>query len=781
MFIYLRLFILSLNKIYTMLKLLTLLLSIAFLPAFAQTGTIKGTVTTSDGKPAKFVNIVLSGTNKNGVVDENGRYTINKVAAGTYTLTASFTGLATQKSIITVIAGETNVVNFTLTEDNRQLQEVVVNSNSRLASKETDYVARMPLKNLENPQVYNVVGKALIKEQIMTDIKEVFRAAPGVAPTEYVTGSFAVLFRGFTNFDYARNGMSTSVYRSGTEIANLERIELIKGPSGTLFGSQVSTFGGAINLVTKKPYSGFGGEVDYSMGSFDLSRASIDLNTPLNKEKTVLLRFNAVKHQQNSSNEYGKNKRYMFTPSISYQASDRLSFLFDFEYFNSTANRLAYTLLFGDEVPFKSTKDIPLGFKKSFFQNDLLSDAEATKYFGQAKYQISKNWVSTTGVSHVNEFLNHSYQPYVEWINASTASTKIIHFGPRERTYGNIQQNFNGTFNTGKIQHNLLIGVSYEFNNETLTDKEIPLDQIDINKPFQKTGLSRVTGLLADNSIPTSNDAYGGNAFGLYASDVIKWTDRLSTMVSLRFDRFKQTYDGGFVQPSLSPKLGIVYQVVKDQVSLFGNFMNGFQNQGPVEQPDGSFFKPKPVFANQMEGGIKADLPGGKLGGSISYYYIKIDNALRIDNAQFSFQDGKQVSKGVEIELTANPFTGLNIVAGYGFNENKFVKADVYEGKLATQAPKSIVNYWLNYQLPFQNIKGIALGFGGNYVGDSYFNASNTYTIPAYHVINAAFSYQREKWKFGFKLNNISNVEYWDLVGNPQFTRNFVANFSFKF
>lgn len=764
-----------------MIRFLALVFCILSVQSFAQTGTIRGSVTTSDGKPAEFVNISLGKTARGAVVNEAGHYVLNKVPAGTYTLTASFTGLVAQTSTVTVAAGETSSVDFTLAEDNRQLQEVVVRSDNRLTNKETDYVARMPLKNLENPQVYNVVGKDLMKEQMMTDVKEVFRAAPGVAPTEYVTGSFAVVFRGFTNFDYARNGMATSVYRTGTEIANLERIELIKGPSGTLFGSQVSTFGGAMNLVTKKPYAGFGGEVTYSMGSFDLSRATVDINTPLDQEKKVLLRFNAVQHQQNSSNEYGKNKRFVIAPSLSYQASDRLSFLFDFEYFKSNATRLAYTLLFADEVPFRAAKDIPLGFKKSFFENDLLSDAQATKYFGQAKYQISKNWTSTTGISHVNEFLNHSYQPYVNWISADTAVTSIRHFGPRERTYANVQQNFNGSFHTGRFHHNLLIGASYEYNDESVTYQIVPLDKINVNKPFAKAGLSRVNSALADPATPTSHDAYGGNALGIYVSDVISWTDRLSTMLSLRYDRFEQTYEGGFVQPSLSPKLGIVYQVVKDQVSLFGNFMNGFRNQGPVEQPNGSLFKPKPVFANQLEGGVKAELPGGKLGGSVSYYYINIDNALRTDDAQYSFQDGQQVSKGIEVELTANPVAGLNVIAGYGFNENKFVKADVYEGKFETQAPQHIANFWLSYRLPFQVLKGVGLGFGGNYVSESYLNSSNTYAIPAYHVTNATAFYQRDKWKLGLKLNNLSNAKYWDSVGNPQFTRNFVATFSFRF
>lgn len=50
-----------------------------------------------------------------------------------------------------------------------------------------------------------------MKEQVMTDVKDVFYAAAGVTPAEYFTGSFAVVFRGFTNFDYARNGMATSV------------------------------------------------------------------------------------------------------------------------------------------------------------------------------------------------------------------------------------------------------------------------------------------------------------------------------------------------------------------------------------------------------------------------------------------------------------------------------------------------------------------------------------------------------------------------------------------
>jgi iron complex outermembrane receptor protein len=66
------------------------------------------------------------------------------------------------------------------------------------------------------------------------------------------------------------------------------------------------------------------------------------------------------------------------------------------------------------------------------------------------------------------------------------------------------------------------------------------------------------------------------------------------------------------------------------------------------------------------------------LAGTVSYYDIRVDNVLRTnpDDSNYSIQDGTQLSKGVEVELTANPFNGMNIVAGYAYNESKYSNAD---------------------------------------------------------------------------------------------------------
>jgi iron complex outermembrane receptor protein len=79
------------------------------------------------------------------------------------------------------------------------------------------------------------------------------------------------------------------------------------------------------------------------------------------------------------------------------------------------------------------------------------------------------------------------------------------------------------------------------------------------------------------------------------------------------------------VPTTLSPKMGVVYKVVKDKVSVFGNYMNGGFNKGGVFA-DGNQFKPE--HANQLEFGVKGDILDHRLVGSVNYYDIQVKNHL---------------------------------------------------------------------------------------------------------------------------------------------------------
>lgn len=774
------------------LKKLTLLFisNIFFIAlAVAQTGIIKGKITSSDGKSVESISVLLEKTGRGAITDATGKYEIKNVKPGTYTLKISTVGITEATRNVTVSAGETNTVDFTVDQTSSELLEIVITSQrQRITSKESEQVARMPISNLENPQVYSVVGKELLKEQVVASMTDALKSAPGVAPTAYPSGGIGIMARGFSTSIGARNGLQSELGRSSADISNIERIEFIKGPSGTLFGAGISSFGGLVNLVTKKPTETFFGKVDLTMGSFGLARLTADINTPLNEEKNLLLRTNAAVHRQNSFSEFGYTNTVAFAPSILYKVNNKLTVLFDAEIYAANATRPTYTII-NPESGYSNYKDLPLAFRKSEYNNDLNSKTQSQKFFVNIKYKISDNWTSNTDISYVNEQVEYSYQTYNTWVGKDSISRWAGIWGPVWNTYINGQQNFVGKFNTGPLKHTLLAGFSYtNYNSDGMSKGTTDdYDTVNVTQPH-----NQLTRVYTDNMLQRYgrvNDwgVIKNEFIGAYVSEVLNISDRLYAMLSLRFDRYIQTAGGlwgdPYKQNALSPKLGLVYQLVKKKVSVFGNYMNGFQNNGPLQQPDGSIFVPTAVYANQWEAGVKAELFNGKLNSTFSYYDINISNAIRYDsdNDNKAFQDGKQRSKGVEFELLANPVAGLNIMLGYGYNENKIVEAKENAGNIVSGAPQNIANYWISYKINNGALKNFGIGAGGNYVSACFFDEANAITIPSYHVISSTLFYEDAKWRLGFKLNNIGNVHYWDNWGIYNPTRNFAADIAIKF
>lgn len=750
----------------------------------AQTGTITGQVTTSDGKPAELVNIMLAKTNRGATVNAEGRYMINKVPAGRYTIIASFTGLITQQTEITVTAGQTTAADFRLTESNQELQEVVVRSSSHsVTNKASDMIARMPIRNLENPQVYNIVGKELIKQQNIIALTDAFGNAPGVTPILYPSGGIGALSRGFSTDVNARNGLQSTAGRSSADIANVERIEFIKGPSGTLFGGGISSFGGVVNLVTKKPFETFKGQVDLSLGSFNLGRISTDINAPLNSDKTLLFRANGAIQKQDSYNERGFYNSAIFAPSLLYKATDRLNILIDAEIYSVNSVRPSYTRI-NESAGIRSYADLPLDYKRSLLSNDLDAKSTGSKFFAEAKYQINDNWTSTTALAFTNEYVERSYQDYPVWYSRDSVAIDVSKYGPVSNTYTNFQQNFNGSFKTGSLKHTFLAGLNFtQAAGYGQSGGTGVIRRLSVNSP------GKVDRALVDSAlIPGAMMDWGtlkNITYAAYVSNVINFSDRLYAMLSLRYDymdaRSKGPWASPYTQGSLSPKLGLVYQVIKDKVSVFGSYMNGFQNYPPITQPDGSSFTVKPIYAVQYEAGVKAELLDKKINTTLSYYYIDINNAIRYTADFYAFQDGQQVSKGIEWDFTANPTAGLTLVLGYGYNDNCIINTEGLEGNKVSNAPAHIGNYWVNYQFQSGGLKNFGIGAGGNYVSDAYFDDANLFLLPAYHIIGATAFYENDKWRVGAKLNNIGNQKSWGFWGAPNPTRNFVANFTFKF
>jgi iron complex outermembrane receptor protein len=744
-------------------------------------GNLSGQVLSSDGQPVGYVNINFAG--RQAQADEMGNFKFTYIEAGSYSIEAKYVGLMTQKQEVNISANETTQVNFVMDEDAQALQEVVINGErtNRFANKETGYVSRMPLSNLENPQVYQVVTQQLMKEQVSYTVADAMRNAGGTVPVINPSGGLSAYFRGFGTGINARNGMESTSDRSAVDLANVERIEVMKGPSGTLFGASVSSFGGVVNLVTKKPIQAKRTEINYTTGSFDLNRVTLDMNTPLNEDKSVLFRVNSAVHKERGFVSNTFNNTFLIAPSLSYRVNENLNLSLDAEYLQVHNTQPNNFIINAQDV--LQPKDLKYDYRKSLYYNNADVENNTTRIFAEAGYNISEKFKSTTLFSYVSENVDHSYQRPVIWTSPTEAIRASSIYRDVYNGYVNIQQNINGQFNTGNIKHKLLIGANYRnlSSNFLFGDIQI-IDNIDVTQEFSPVLRQAIDKNAEYAPYPTPTQ----QTVSAYISDMIEVLPRLSTMLSLRLDHFtRKDIDGsddGFKQTSLAPKLGLVYQVLPEQLSIFANYMSGFQNVEPVIQPDGNRFVVDPIFANQAEGGIKSELFNKKLSLTASYYYIKIDNATRINAEMFTEQDGEQVSKGAELEIIANPLLGFNLIASYAYNDNRIIKASdlSVEGNKAAFAPQNVASIWASYTFQGQ-VKGLGIGFGVNYVDEMYRATTNTFFIPRYTLANATVYYNKQAWGIQLKANNVFNKQYWNSWGNLQAPSNLAANISYRF
>jgi iron complex outermembrane receptor protein len=789
---------------------------------YAQNGTINGIVTTNDGHPAINVTISVERTRLGSISNEKGAYSIKNIKPGNWTLRITSVGSATQLKEVTVAAGQTQQLNFTLNESAAQLSEITV--SSRNMNRESRIVAKMPLKNLENPQVYNTVSAEIMKQQGITTYDDVMRNVPGIFQTWQSTGragdgaSYFAL-RGFDAQPSLINGLP-GLTSGNLDPADVEEVQVMKGPSGTLFGASFYSYGGIINTITKKPYYGFGGEVGYSIGSFGLNRVTADVNTLLSKKQKIAMRLNAAYTSENSFQNAGFRKDFFIAPSFVYEVNDRLSFHVMAEILQE--KRAVPPVFFHSDraapLDFKNIDELNLNVKESFTSNELTIKNPRINFQAQMLYKLSGKWTSHTVVSggRVKSDGIYTYMwdqdPGDKWFGQD------FHIENQTTKTFDLQQNFNGDFNIGGLRNRLLIGLDYFRRNVVdkgsgwatgrnvspqgnVTDYTDPsTEEVHPAVPLTKDA---VYALLAGTS--GSNTNVTNSFYSAYVSDVLNITPAFIAMVSLRADYFDSkgdknaTDDDGYNQFALSPKFGLVYQVVPDKVSVFGSYMNAFLNVSPssVYDLDGNYQRTqsfKPEHANQVEFGVKTDLFADKLYATLSVYDIKVGNKVIPDskNPNNSTQGGKFGSRGFEIDLNAHPTQQLNIIAGYSYNHTKVLEGnsdDFYSepGRApGGQGPQNLANIWATYRFTSGTLKNFGIGAGGNYAS-RYKVIDNSKTgvfyLPSYALMNAGVFYNAKHFRVSFNVNNITNevyyTGYWSV--NPQKPRNFVGSVAFKF
>ncbi|WP_304143950.1 TonB-dependent siderophore receptor, partial [Mesoflavibacter zeaxanthinifaciens] len=669
-------------------------------------------------------------------------------------------------------------------------------------------------------QVYSTVTNEILKSQIVTNFDDALKNATGVEQLWTSTGRGGdgagyFSLRGFSVQPQLVNGLP-GLTNGTINPANIERIEVLKGPSATLFGNAVSSYGGLINVVTKKPYVGTGGELSFTSGTYGLNQIVGDFNTALSKEDNLFFRLNTAYTTEQSFQDAGFRKSFFIAPSLSYKVNNRLSFSFYGEITQAEQTNPTFLFLNRSAPTVASNLDeLNYNNKLSFTSNDLTLQNPTQNYRIEMDYKLSDTWQSQTLLSKSSTSTKGYYSylfdfgilegnTYSRFINKQNANTQTT----------DIQQNFIGDFKIASLRNRMVVGIDYF--NETQTNNSTgyafygnvtpnggsngdnPFTP-DVEEDLYPLSTSGVDAALASQGVSNVKSKY--HIYSLYASDVINFTDNLSAMIGLRLDHFDNegdlaNLDDDYDQTTLSPKFGIVYQPIKDKLSVFGNYQNGFTNVAPqlVGNPDEgpqTLQTFDPEQANQLEFGIKTNLFNNRLNATISYYDIKVkDRVITDPSSPFNkIQGGEVVSKGFEIEINANPIKGLNIRAGFSNNDSETTKSDnieILNRRPLEAGPETLYNFWVNYEFQDGTLDGFGIGLGFNGASERFainYESTGEFILPSYTIANASVFYQADKYRIGLKLNNAFNKEYykgWTTI-NPQTPRALFANISYQF
>jgi iron complex outermembrane receptor protein len=626
-----------------------------------------------------------------------------------------------------------------------------------------------PLRDI--PQSIQVIPQQVLEDQQVIQLREAVRNVSGVIEgSNFGNSGDAFLIRGFQTNNILLDGIELGSFNLGLnssfrETANIERVEVLKGPASVLFGSLEP--GGIVNVVTEQPLPFPFYEVELQAGNFGLLRPSIDLSGPLNSDGTVLYRLNAVYQTANDFRNFDQGiERIFVAPVLSFAIADSTDLTLNFEYLYDERPFDRGLAAIGDGIA-----DIP--FNRILGEPDDINVREQYIAGYRLEHRFSENWRLRNVFRYIStERTTRAFQNRGD-LNEETGNLS------RDVTdqLGNLdsyvlQTNVVGEFTTGSVAHQLLFGVdlSRETNN---FDNRSALASSIINIFDPIYGAPRPSRTELENGRLA---LFGGTvqSLGLYLQDQIALADNLKLLLGGRFDILDQDSFFTFVSAgdtltdttdqqqdtAFSPRIGIVYQPI-EPFSLYASFSRSFApNFGTTVEGDIL----EPTRGTQYEVGIRGEFLEGRLTTNLAAYYLAKTNIAATDpiNPDFSIATGEQRSRGVELDILGEILPGWNVIASYAYTDAAVTQDEgsALEGNRLAGVPKHAASLWSTYEIKSGDLQGLGFGLGLFFVGDRQGDLDNSFSVPSYLRTDASLFYRRNNWRAGLNFRNLFDIDY---------------------
>ncbi|HNP23738.1 MAG TPA: TonB-dependent receptor [Panacibacter sp.] len=754
-----------------------LLATLLFSPVFViaqDNASVSGKIVNKQQKP--LAGAVITVLNSNGAIiaDAAGNFSIGKLARGVYVVHVKSLGYA-EKTIELQTGGDNTII---LEEQVNQLSDVVVS-----AEKREQFLQKIPVS------VTSLSAKE-VTDYRLWNAKDISGIAPNLYSGNPGDNRNVTSLRGIATTSY---DPAVATYIDGvnqfsldTYIGNLfdvERIEVLRGPQGTLYGR--TAMGGVINIITKQPTNATEGFAELSFGNYGRQRYSAGIKTPIVKNKlffgAALMydKLDGYYTNESYNNHYDKQHATTGNYYLKWIASDNWNVSLNVKH-QLARNNGPFPLVFGVEDAFASPYQVNQNAVSEMVDN-VFNSALSVKYTGRA-FNFTSQTAYQSNYRYYTDPLDGDFSP-IDGI------TVINNYG---KPWNNVKawtQEFRFSSPASVSSPWQWTAGAYFFINDAP------------NK--QATHFGKDAGYLGVpdtdfSQIVTSKANKNGAALFGQATYAINKKLELTAGIRFDYEHSKLNVLGQYQKDpnpepifdtrpdttgtasfnAFSPKLNLLYHASANS-NLYASYSRGYRPGGltqlgsdPSQPP---LYKFDPENSNSFEVGIKNTLFNNKLRLNIAAFFTNVVNAqvptlVLPDAITITKNAGKLQSKGAELELATTFGKGFELSYNFGYTDAKYTSLKLpsdgeevnFNGNKQVFTPNITSSLALQYSHRIAQKQNLQFVVRGEwfYFGKQYFDLANQIAQSPYDLFNTRVGFSSKHADLFFWMRNIGDVKY---------------------
>ena len=639
----------------------------------------------------------------------------------------------------------------TASNDSTGVEAVVVTAPHYVPDHNTS-ATKTNVSILKTPQSVTVITRDQISVLNWQSTQQAVRYTAGVDGENFGPDQRYdyVTVRGFYPVEYidglqAPIAPASSLNDIGVDLWGFDTIEILKGPASVLYGE--SPPGGLLNLTSRRPQDSFHATIQGQYGSFDDWSVAGDITGPV--ANGLDLRLTARWFDTGTQLDFEKHRRIYVAPAATWHINPdtKLTFLSFYQSDHDAGCCGGFLPEQGTLLPNPHGVIPPSRNLGEPGYNLFTRDEYGVGY--EFSHSFNSHWSLDQDLKYF-WYKDNTKELFGEGLEGDlrTVDRANFEFPEKIREFA-VDTRLSGDFDTGPLEHTLLLGVDYRNYSNFTQFGFAGASSIDAFAPVYGSPVANLPLFLDVNEHQLQT--------GIYAQDVVKYGG-FNLTGGVREDWLGNHQQGVFTENNkFTYRVGLNY-VTPQGIAPYVSYATSFE-----PTPGADFFgNPfKPSTGSQIEGGVKFEptfLPrGAHLLVTAAGYEINQNGVLEPDpnHLFFSVQTGHVRVDGFELEAVARLFERISINGSY-----TYTTSDAGGGLQLFETPHDKVSLFADYTQQTGILAGLGAGFGGRYLSSSFGDAANQFVNPAVTLFDAIIHYDTHGYRVALNANNLFDKVY---------------------